>query len=62
MASYIMKNDIHPLIQTIGGVFNRCGDLNFIFHDEYNNVFCEFPNVSIEYNDGARDSLPAYSK
>lgn len=67
MAAYIMMNDLHPLIknqtiQTIGCVFNSSGDLNFVLHDEYNKGFYKFPNVNIEYNDGTRDSLPAYSR
>ncbi len=67
MASYIMMNDIHPLIksqtiQTVGCIFNSSEDLNFVLHDEYNKEFYKFPNVNIEYNDGTRDPLPACSR
>ena len=67
MAAYIMMNDIHPLIknktiQTVGCVFNSSGDLNFVLHDDYNNGFYKFPEVNIEYGDGSREQLPAYSR
>lgn len=67
MAAYILMNDYHPLlknktIQTVGFVFNNSGDLNFVLHDDYNKGFYKFPNVNIEYNNGEKDPLPAYSR
>ncbi len=67
MAAYIIMQEIHPsmkngTIQTVGCIFNGSGDLNFVLYDEYNKGFYKFPNVKIEYNNGERDSLPAYTK
>ena len=55
-------NSKNQTIQTVGCVFNSSGDLNFVLHDEYNKGFYKFPNVNIEYNDGTREPLPAYSR